>query len=81
VPSGLIVVALGTLVLGLAMWGLGHAVAAHWIWAFGTIPVVAGLAVSMTRDFLAGRIGVDAIALVSMSATLLLGEPRHKDVP
>ena len=28
----------------------------------------------MTRDFLAGRIGVDAIALVSMSAALLLGE-------
>jgi cation transport ATPase len=28
----------------------------------------------MTRDLLAGRIGVDAIALVSMTAALLLGE-------
>ena len=71
---GLIVVALAALALGLAMWGLGHAAAASWIWALGTIPVAAGLAVSMTRDFLAGRIGVDAIALVSMSAALLLGE-------
>src|SRR5271169_5232978 len=71
---GLIVVALAALATGLAMWGLGHATAASWIWAFGTIPVAAGLAVSMTRDFLAGRVGVDAIALVSMSAALLLGE-------
>jgi hypothetical protein len=78
---GLIVVALGALALGLAMWGLGHAVAARWIWAFGTIPVVAGLAVSMTRDFLAGRVGLDAITLVSMSAALPLGEPPHKNLP
>jgi hypothetical protein len=32
--------------------------------------VVAGLAVSIIRDFLAGRLGVDAIALVSMNAAL-----------
>ena len=43
---GLILVALGALAFGLAIWGLGHAVAARWIWAFGTIPVAAGLAVS-----------------------------------
>jgi heavy metal translocating P-type ATPase len=71
---GLIIVALAALALGLAMWGLGHAAAARWVWALGTIPVATGLAASMTRDFLAGRIGVDAIALVSMSAALLLGE-------
>jgi heavy metal translocating P-type ATPase len=71
---GLIVVALAALAAGLAAWGLGRAVEASWIWAFGTIPVAAGLAVSMTRDFLAGRVGVDAIALVSMSAALLLGQ-------
>ena len=28
----------------------------------------------MLRDFLAGRVGVDAIAFVSMTAALLLGE-------
>ncbi len=71
---GLIIVALGALAFGLAIWGLGHAAAAHWIWAFGTIPVAAGVAVSITRDLLAGRVGVDAIALVSMAAALLLGE-------
>src|ERR1700757_4137920 len=71
---GLITVALAALALGLAMWGLGYAPAAGWVWAPGPIPVAAGLAASMTRDFLAGRVGVDAIALVSMSAALLLGE-------
>ena len=39
-------------------------------WTFATVPVVAGLAVSIVRDFLAGRVGVDAIALISMSAAL-----------
>lgn len=34
-----------------------------------------GLAMSMARDLLAGRLGVDAVAFVSMSAALLLGEP------
>jgi heavy metal translocating P-type ATPase len=44
-------------------------------WALATAPVVAGLAVSIVRDFLAGRFGVDAVALVSMSAALALGQP------
>ena len=40
----------------------------------GALPVVAGLLVSMVRDLLAGRLGVDAVAFVSMSAALVLGE-------
>jgi heavy metal translocating P-type ATPase len=48
---------------------------AAWLWAGATAPVVLALAVSIVRDFLAGRVGVDAIALVSMSAALALGEP------
>jgi heavy metal translocating P-type ATPase len=70
----LIALALLSLVTGLALWGTGRAAAASWAWALGTIPVAAGLLASMTRDFLAGRVGVDAIAFVSMSAALLLGE-------
>jgi heavy metal translocating P-type ATPase len=60
---GLIALALLALVAGLALWGADRAAA-----------VAAGLLASMTRDFLAGRVGVDAIAFVSMSAALLLGE-------
>src|SRR4029078_6561881 len=70
----LIVMALGGLILGLLAWSLGRGEIASWIWAVGTAPVVIGLLVSMIRDFLAGRLGVDAIAFVSMSAALVLGE-------
>ena len=70
----MILFALAALAVGLATWGLGRAGAAKWIWALGTIPVVVGLLLSMIRDFLAGRLGVDAIAFVSMMAALLLGE-------
>jgi heavy metal translocating P-type ATPase len=70
----LIVAALAGLVLGLLAWSIGRADVAGWFWAAGTVPVVVGLLVSMIRDFLAGRMGVDAIAFVSMSAALVLGE-------
>ena len=70
----LIVTALGGLILGLLAWSVGRGEIANWIWAAGTAPVVIGLLVSMIRDFLAGRMGVDAIAFVSMSAALALGE-------
>ena len=66
--------ALTGLLLGLAAWGVGRNDWANWCWAAGTIPVVVGLLGSMIRDFLAGRLGVDAVALVSMSGALVLGQ-------
>ena len=44
-------------------------------WTLATVPVIAGLAVSIVRDLLAGRVGVDVIALISMSAAIALGQP------
>jgi len=70
----LILIALVSLGVGLAAWMGGYADAAQWIWAFGTAPVAVGLLISMIQEFMAGRVGVDAIAFVSMSAALLLGE-------
>lgn len=75
VRRALIVIALAGLVLGIFVWLAGRPQLAGWLWAAGTVPVVAGLAVSMARDLIAGRLGVDAVAFVSMSAALLLGEP------
>ncbi len=75
VRRGLIAIALAGLLLGGFAWIAGHGASARWIWAAGTVPVIIGLAVSMTRDLLAGRLGVDAVALVSMSAAIILGEP------
>ena len=70
----LIAIAIAGLLLGLAAWGVGRSDIANWCWAGGTLPVVAGLLVSMIRDFLAGRLGVDAVAFVSMSGALALGQ-------
>lgn len=72
---GLVSTALAGLLVGLAAWGLGAPVAAHWIFAAGTLPVVVALAVSIVRALMAGRMGVDAVAFVSMSAALVFGEP------
>ena len=68
------VIALAGLVIGLDAWFAGRGDLANWCWVGGTIPVVAGLFVSIIRDFLAGRVGVDAIAFVSMSGALVLGQ-------
>ena len=72
---GLTAIALAGLAAGLGAWLAGHDRAADWIWATGTVPVIIALAVSIIRDFLAGRAGVDAVAFVSMSAALAMGQP------
>ncbi len=71
----LVSIAVIGLAAGIAAQAAGRPGLADFLWALATAPVVAGLAVSIVRDFLAGRFGVDAIALVSMSAALALGQP------
>jgi heavy metal translocating P-type ATPase len=70
----LIAIAVAGLLFGVAAWSAGRNDIANWCWAGGTLAVVAGLLVSMVRDFLAGRLGVDAVAFVSMSGALALGQ-------
>ena len=70
----LIVVALAGLFSGAAAWANARSDLASWCWAAGTVPVVVGLLLSMIRDFLAGRVGVDSVAFVSMSGALVLGQ-------
>jgi heavy metal translocating P-type ATPase len=74
VIRALIAVAFTGLVLGLAFSMLGNTDLAAKLWTAGTLPVVVALLVSMIREFIAGRLGVDAVAFVSMSAGLLLGQ-------
>ncbi len=47
---------------------------AQWACGLGAIPVIASLAFSIVRDLWVGRIGVDAIAFISMTGALALGE-------
>jgi heavy metal translocating P-type ATPase len=71
----LVSIAVAGLAAGILANVAGRSDLAALSWTLGTAPVVAGLAISIVRDFLGGRLGVDAIALVSMSAALALGQP------
>ncbi len=71
----LVSIAVAGLAAGIAAQAAGRPGLADLFWTLATAPVVAGLAISIIRDFLGGRLGVDAIALVSMSAALTLGQP------
>jgi heavy metal translocating P-type ATPase len=74
VRRALIAIALTGLVSGAVAWANGRVDLASWCWAAGTLPVVIGLLISMIRDFLTGRVGVDSVAFVSMSGALFLGQ-------
>ncbi len=71
----LILVALIGLAFGATAFLLGSRDVAHWIWTAATVPVVIALAASIVRDLVAGRLGVDAIALLAMSGAIALGQP------
>ncbi|PNG25733.1 heavy metal translocating P-type ATPase [Methylocella silvestris] len=71
----LILIALIGLTGGLVAVFVGRPDLARWIWAAGAIPVAVSLAISIVRDLLSGRAGVDAVAFLSMTAAIALGEP------
>lgn len=71
----LVAIAIAGLIAGILARAAGRSVWADLAWELGTAPVIGGLAISMIRDLLNGRLGVDAIALLSMSAALALGQP------
>ena len=71
----LVAIAIAGLTAGLLASAVGRPDLADGAWAVGTAPVIAGLAISIVQDLLRGRVGVDAIALLSMSTALALGQP------
>jgi lysylphosphatidylglycerol synthetase-like protein (DUF2156 family) len=71
----LVVIAVGGLAIGAAARIAGYGSLANQCWFAATVPVAAGLVYSIVRDIAAGRMGVDAIALVSMLGALGLGQP------
>jgi heavy metal translocating P-type ATPase len=71
---GLILIAVVGLAAGLVAYTRGESLLAHWIWGGATVPIIVALAASIARDLLHGRMGVDAIAFLSMIAALVLGQ-------
>ena len=74
VRRALVTIVLLGLVAGLLAYTRGDTALAHWSWGASTVPVVVALAVSIARDLFRGRMGVDAIAFLSMIAALVLGQ-------
>ncbi len=71
---GLLVVGVLALAGGGLASSMGRGNLATLIWAAGTVPIAISLLVSILRAFFSGRVGVDVIALVSMSGALALSE-------
>lgn len=71
----LLAVAFTGTIAGLVVSYLDWTVSGNLIWSAATIPVAAALAISILRDLLIGRVGVDAIALVAMVASIAMGQP------
>jgi heavy metal translocating P-type ATPase len=71
----LVLIAVAGLTAGIGARLAGRLDLADLFWTLATAPVVVGLAISIVRDFMAGRLGVDVIALVSMSTALVLRQP------
>jgi heavy metal translocating P-type ATPase len=71
----LVAIAIAGLAAGIGARAASASGLADLAWTLGTAPVIVGLAISIVRDLQAGRFGVDAIALLSMTAALLLGQP------
>jgi len=71
----LVGIAIVGLAVGVAVSVAGYDTLADQCWFAATLPVAAGLVYSIVRDLAAGRMGVDAIALVSMLGALGLGQP------
>ncbi len=72
--AALMVIALVGLVVGLGLWGAGLPDAAALVWSAGTLPVLASLIFDIMRSLRAGEIGIDIVAVLSMSAALFFGE-------
>lgn len=71
----LVGIAVAGLAAGLLAHGAGRDALADLCWTSATVAVAGWLLFSIARQLVAGRVGVDAIALVSMVGAILLRQP------
>ena len=71
----LVTIAIAGLAIGAAARVAGYSSLADQCWFAATVPVIAGLGYSIVQDLANGRVGVDAVALVSMLGALALAQP------
>jgi heavy metal translocating P-type ATPase len=68
------------LVAGLLTLATGWHAAAPWIWLAGTLPIIAALLFQIVTSLREGEIGLDLIALLSMTAAIVFGESLAANV-
>ena len=71
---GVLAITVSGLAGGALAWSTGAAATAHAIWGLTTAAALVPLVLAVARELLAGRLGVDLIALLSMGGALLVGE-------
>jgi len=76
----LLAIGAGGLLLGLSLAAFGQPSPASWSWTAGTAPILGALLLEIARSLPRGRIGLDILAAISMSAGLVLGEPLAANV-
>ena len=72
--TGLLGLALGALVAGLALHFAGERSLAVIVWRIGTFPVLIALVVEIQSSLRRGEVGLDIVAVLSMSSALAFGE-------
>jgi len=72
--TALILVAVGGLLVGLALYLAGQSDLAAMAWLIGVVPVLAALLLEIVRSLLRGEVGLDIVAALSMSAALVFSE-------
>lgn len=72
--TGLLLVAVAGLVVGLSLSFAGQPEAAGIAWTVGVLPVLVALIFEILRSLSQGEVGLDIVAALSMSAALYFGE-------
>jgi heavy metal translocating P-type ATPase len=68
------------LLIGGILWGADDLQAAALVWSWATVPVLVRLVAQIVISLSRGDVGLDVVAVLSMSAALLFGEPLAGNV-
>jgi heavy metal translocating P-type ATPase len=72
--TALLAISLLGLLCGGGLWIAGFPGSAHLAWSAGVVPVFVALITEIIRNLAQGRVGLDIVAALSMSAALVFGE-------
>jgi heavy metal translocating P-type ATPase len=74
IKTALLAIALLGLISGAGLWMAGLPEFTALAWSAGVVPVLAALVIEIIRSLAQGRVGLDIVAALSMSAALVFGE-------